>query len=82
MKDPGDRNVSDTAIERPLPMQPLQLPSVSRRRILGGLDAAPLLMIGTGRQACLTNLPTLLGIADVRVVAVGGTYREPWKLLP
>lgn len=29
-----------------------------------------LLMLGTGRQACLTNLPTLLGRPEVRVVAV------------
>lgn len=48
-------------------------PLVLPWRLFG--DHAPskrvhLLMLGTGRQACLTNLPTLLGMPEVRVVAV------------
>lgn len=54
---------------------PLVLPA----RLLG--QAAPskrvqVLMIGTGRQAYLTNLPTLLGRDDVRVVAVCDVDRK------
>ena len=49
------------------------LPLVIPARLLGA-DApskrVQLLMLGTGRQACLTNLPTLLGMPEVRVVAV------------
>lgn len=49
------------------------LPLVIPARLLG-MEApskrVQLLMLGTGRQACLTNLPTLLGMPEVRVVAV------------
>jgi predicted dehydrogenase len=49
------------------------VPSIIPSRLLG--RGAPsgkihLAMIGTGRQAYHTNLPTLLGMPDVRVVAV------------
>lgn len=55
------------------------VPVISTSRLFGA--AAPskhinLLMLGTGRQAIHTNLPTLLGIPDVRVVSVCDVDRK------
>lgn len=54
---------------------PLVIPS----RLLGRdspSNQVRLAMIGTGRQACFTNLPTLLGMPAVRVVAVCDVDRK------